>query len=211
MKNWHGWRRRKPSRRVLWLPLFVGYFTVSQGILRKYGGKKKIFQLKTVYGNTQESPTLMQAYWRSMGYLMSSWTYMVGFILPLFRKDNLALHDLLCGSHVVQSQGSRKRRTECATARVSPACSCSSDENSPHARRPRFGSNRYRPVIPCVNFTWVLMAFAHNSSRNDNFDTSRPATYFLTFVGHSHIDAHLLSCIFTRSTYYVGMPRSSRP
>jgi uncharacterized RDD family membrane protein YckC len=81
---------------------FISYFTFSVGIFGNTVGKKTM-NLKVVYqkDGLEVSPTLRQAYWRSMGYLMSSWTYMIGFILPYFRKDKLALHDLLCGSRVV--------------------------------------------------------------------------------------------------------------
>ena len=82
---------------------FISYFTFSVGVFGNTVGKE-IMKLKVVYETDGVSthPTLRQAYWRSMAYLMSSWTYMIGFILPWFRKDKLALHDLVCGSRVVQ-------------------------------------------------------------------------------------------------------------
>jgi uncharacterized RDD family membrane protein YckC len=81
---------------------FISYFTFSVGVFGNTVGKE-VMHLKVVYekDGAEVSPTLRQAYWRSMAYLMSSWTYMIGFILPYFRKDKLALHDLLCGSRVV--------------------------------------------------------------------------------------------------------------
>jgi len=82
---------------------FISYFTFSVGVFGNTAGKE-IMKLKVIYESDGVSthPTLRQAYWRSMAYLMSSWTYMIGFILPWFRKDKLALHDLVCGSRVVQ-------------------------------------------------------------------------------------------------------------
>jgi uncharacterized RDD family membrane protein YckC len=82
---------------------FITYFTFSVGVFGNTLGKY-LFKIETVYERDGlfQKPTLKQAYWRSMGYLMSSWTYMIGFIIPWFRTDNLALHDLLCGSRVVE-------------------------------------------------------------------------------------------------------------
>jgi uncharacterized RDD family membrane protein YckC len=80
---------------------FIGYFTISLGLFGNTLGKHLVgIEIRTGHGHKL---TLSQAYWRSMAYLMSSWTYMIGFILPWFRKDMMALHDLLCGTRVVQS------------------------------------------------------------------------------------------------------------
>lgn len=87
---------------------FIGYFTVSVGLFGNTVGKK-VVGLKLIKEKTGEVLTMKDAYWRSMGYLMSSWTYMIGFILPLFREDKLALHDLLCGTRVVQQDTSGER------------------------------------------------------------------------------------------------------
>lgn len=81
---------------------FLGYFTLSLGLFGNTLGKR-VMGLRVVKSSTQESLTMPEAYWRAMGYLMSSWTYMIGFILPWFRSDKLALHDLLCGTQVVRS------------------------------------------------------------------------------------------------------------
>ena len=92
---------------------FVVYFTFSVGLFGNTWGKE-IMGLKVVYhqDGKAHAPTLRQAYWRSMAYLMSSWTYMIGFILPYFRKDRLALHDLLCGSQVVTQAGSESENAQ---------------------------------------------------------------------------------------------------
>jgi uncharacterized RDD family membrane protein YckC len=98
----------KPSEdTVLFLSQFCGgfffliYFTLSVGLFGNTVGKH-LMQLKVIHQKTGEGLTLSQAYWRSMGYLMSSWTYMIGFTLPLFREDKRALHDLLCDTLVVK-------------------------------------------------------------------------------------------------------------
>ena len=81
---------------------FLSYFTLSIGLFGNTVGKS-VFKLKIIHENTGKKLTMPQAYWRSMSYLMSSWTYMVGFILPWFRSDKKALHDLLCGTLVVKA------------------------------------------------------------------------------------------------------------
>ena len=80
---------------------FIGYFTFSVGLFGNTVGKR-IMNIKVVKELADRPLTLGEAYWRSLAYLMSSWTYMIGFILPWFRKDKKALHDLLCGTRVVQ-------------------------------------------------------------------------------------------------------------
>ncbi len=80
---------------------FIGYFTASVGFYGNTYGKY-LLKLKVLNGKTGKPLTLVQAYWRTMGYLMSSWTYMIGFILPWIREDRRALHDLLCDTLVVQ-------------------------------------------------------------------------------------------------------------
>jgi uncharacterized RDD family membrane protein YckC len=81
---------------------FVGYFTLSVGLFGNTVGKR-LLNIKIIFEGTHRPPTLPQAYWRAMAYLMSSWTYAIGFILPWFRKDMKALHDLLCNTRVVSS------------------------------------------------------------------------------------------------------------
>lgn len=78
---------------------FIGYFTLSIGIFGNTLGKS-LCKIHVRKEDGHRPLTLVEAYWRSMGYLMSSWTYMIGFILPYFRKDMKALHDLLCGTLV---------------------------------------------------------------------------------------------------------------
>jgi uncharacterized RDD family membrane protein YckC len=78
---------------------FIGYFSMVQGIWGQTVGKY-LMKIITLNSQTHQPLTLRESYWRSLSYLLSSWTYGVGFILPLFRKDKAALHDLLCGSLV---------------------------------------------------------------------------------------------------------------
>lgn len=88
---------------------FVGYFTFVQGLSGTTIGKR-FFKIQVVDGITHKPVGIKKAYWRSLAYVLSSWTYCVGFILPLFRKDKLTLHDLLCNTLVV-SKGKNAEQT----------------------------------------------------------------------------------------------------
>jgi uncharacterized RDD family membrane protein YckC len=89
---------------------FLGYFTLSVGLFGNTAGKHYM-GIKIINEKTGRPLTLPESYWRAMAYLMSSWTYMIGFIIPWFRADRKALHDLLCGTRVVPST-----RSEAQTA-----------------------------------------------------------------------------------------------
>jgi len=81
--------------------LFVSYFTFSTGLFGNTLGKH-LLNLQVIDEIQGQPIKMKKAYWRSLAYLMSSWTYMIGFIIPWFRTDRKALHDLLCGTRVVQ-------------------------------------------------------------------------------------------------------------
>ncbi|MBK9295172.1 MAG: RDD family protein [Oligoflexia bacterium] len=79
---------------------FIGYFSMWQGLTGQTIGKK-MMNIIVIKSKTHKPLTLKESYWRSLSYLLSSWTYGIGFLLPLVRKDRLALHDLLCSTQVV--------------------------------------------------------------------------------------------------------------
>ncbi len=79
--------------------LFIGYFTVSIGVFGNSIGKNAM-KLQIISEITGKKLTAMQAFQRSLGYLLSSWTYLVGFLMAYFRKDKKALHDLVCATNV---------------------------------------------------------------------------------------------------------------
>jgi uncharacterized RDD family membrane protein YckC len=87
---------------------FISYFTFCQGYLHSTAGKS-LMKLQVYYGPHRTQLTLKQAYFRSLGYILSSWTYGIGFILPFFRKDKLTLHDLLCNTRVVELKSTAER------------------------------------------------------------------------------------------------------
>jgi uncharacterized RDD family membrane protein YckC len=82
---------------------FIAYFSVTAGVFGNTLGKY-MMRIQTVDDKARPIG-LKLALARTITYLaaaaMSSW-YIIGFILPWFRKDKKALHDLLCGTQVVQ-------------------------------------------------------------------------------------------------------------
>jgi len=55
---------------------------------------KKAYGIKVVIYKTQEKVSFIGGVWRFVAFLLSA-TSIVGLLLPFFRKDNKALHDLL--------------------------------------------------------------------------------------------------------------------
>ncbi|MCC6276574.1 MAG: RDD family protein [Oligoflexia bacterium] len=81
---------------------FLGYFTLSVGLFGNTLGKN-LLGLVIIKNSTGKRLSLIDSYWRSLAYLLSSWTYMVGFMLPWFRKDKRALHDLVCDTQLARA------------------------------------------------------------------------------------------------------------
>ena len=58
---------------------------------------KKAYEIKVVNYNTLEKLSFTSAFIRFIAFLFSA-TIIVGLLFPFFRKDNKALHDLICSS-----------------------------------------------------------------------------------------------------------------
>ena len=65
---------------------------------------KKIVKIKIVDAKTFEDITNVQAITRSLGYIVSTIPFLLGFLMVAVRKDKRALHDLLAGTVVVHEQ-----------------------------------------------------------------------------------------------------------
>lgn len=90
--------------------LFFGYFSISVGVFGNSVGKYYLNILAVdKFGNPL---TMRKSYIRSVAYLLSSWTYFIGFLLPFFRKDRLALHDLVCETKVVDLENEIEVQTQ---------------------------------------------------------------------------------------------------
>ncbi|SFV55585.1 Putative integral membrane protein [hydrothermal vent metagenome] len=63
---------------------------------------KKAYDIKVVDYKTQENLSFMIALCRFFAFLFSA-TIIIGLLVPFFRKDNKALHDLICGTIEIKS------------------------------------------------------------------------------------------------------------
>jgi uncharacterized RDD family membrane protein YckC len=90
--------------------IFIGYFTLSVGIFGNSLGKRAT-NIQTLHDTTHQPLTLWQAFQRSLAYLLSSWTYLIGFFIAYFRHDQKALHDLVCGTYVIDRAALHKQAT----------------------------------------------------------------------------------------------------
>ncbi|MCO5141544.1 MAG: RDD family protein [Oligoflexia bacterium] len=83
------------------LVVYISYFTISFWSYGKTIGKS-FFKLSVVSEKDDEL-TFGQSLGRSFAYLLSGQlTLGIGFLLPLFREDKKALHDLLAKTKVIR-------------------------------------------------------------------------------------------------------------
>ena len=68
---------------------------------------KKAYTIKVVDVNTKENIGFIRALCRFIAFLFSA-TIFLGLLVPFYRKDNRALHDLLCSTLVINSKDSGK-------------------------------------------------------------------------------------------------------
>ena len=81
--------------------IYLSYFTIAHWYAGRTVGKW-LWGLRVTHQGGDLS--LPRAFGRSLGYLVSGQlTLCVGFLLPLFRRDGLALHDLLLRTEVVRA------------------------------------------------------------------------------------------------------------
>ncbi len=62
---------------------------------------KKIVHVKVVDAKTFQDINNKQAIIRSIGYIASTLTFLVGFFMAAFREDKRGLHDLIAGTAVI--------------------------------------------------------------------------------------------------------------
>ena len=62
---------------------------------------KKLVHIKVVDSKTFEDIDNKQAITRSIGYIVSTLAFLIGFIMVAFKKDKRGLHDLLAGTAVI--------------------------------------------------------------------------------------------------------------
>ena len=83
---------------------FIVLITVSMIFWKKWRGAtpgKRFANIKIVDAKTFRGIDNKQAITRSFGYLVSTFTFLIGFLMVLFREDKRGLHDLLAGTAVI--------------------------------------------------------------------------------------------------------------
>ena len=95
----------QPKTSLRWELLFeMSVLLVTIIFWRRWRGAtpgKKFVHIKIVDAKTFKDITNTQALTRSFGYLASTFSFLLGFIMVAFRKDKRALHDILAGTIVV--------------------------------------------------------------------------------------------------------------
>jgi len=66
---------------------------------------KKLVHIKIVDAKTFQDINNKQAITRSLGYIASTFSFLIGFIMVAFRKDKRGLHDLLAQTAVIYEEG----------------------------------------------------------------------------------------------------------
>ena len=98
----------QPQTSLKWELLFeVSVLVVTVLFWRRWRGAtpgKKVVHIKIVDAATFSDIDNKQAITRSLGYIVSTFTLLIGFIMVAFRKDKRGLHDLLAGTCVVYDE-----------------------------------------------------------------------------------------------------------
>ena len=95
----------QPQTSFMWELLFE-FSTLVVTILfwNKWRGAtpgKKFVHIKIVDAKSFEDINNKQAITRSLGYIPSTFLFMIGFIMVAFRADKRSLHDLIAGTSVI--------------------------------------------------------------------------------------------------------------
>ena len=98
----------QPTTSLKWELLFeVSVLIITIVFWRKWRGAtpgKKFVHIKIVDAKTFEDINNKQAITRSIGYIASTFTFLIGFIMVGIRKDKRGLHDLLGGTAVIYDE-----------------------------------------------------------------------------------------------------------
>ncbi|PHS58302.1 MAG: transporter [Sulfurimonas sp.] len=95
----------QPQMSLRWELLFeVSVLLVTILFWKRWRGAtpgKKFVHIKIVDAKTFKDIDNKQAITRSLGYLASTFSFLIGFIIVAFRKDKRGLHDLLASTVVI--------------------------------------------------------------------------------------------------------------
>lgn len=99
----------QPQMSIKWELLFeVSVLIVTVLFWKKWRGAtpgKRFCHIKIVDSKTFKDINNKQAITRSFGYIVSTFTLLIGFIMVAFRKDKRGLHDLLAETSVIYDEG----------------------------------------------------------------------------------------------------------
>jgi len=95
----------QPQMSMRWELLFeTSVLLITMVFWKKWRGAtpgKKFVHIKIVDAKTLKDINNKQAVIRTVGYLASTFSFLVGFVMVAFRKDKRGLHDLLAGTIVI--------------------------------------------------------------------------------------------------------------
>ncbi len=95
----------QPQTSLKWELLFeVSVLVITMLFWKRWKGAtpgKKFVHVKIVDAKTYDEITNKQAITRSFGYIVSTFTFLIGFLMVAYRKDKRGLHDLLAGTVVI--------------------------------------------------------------------------------------------------------------
>ena len=95
----------QPQMSMKWELLFeVAVLLITMIFWRRWHSAtpgKKYVHIKVVDANTLKDIDNKQAITRSIGYIVSTLTLLIGFFMVAFRKDKRGLHDLLASTSVI--------------------------------------------------------------------------------------------------------------
>ncbi|RUM63909.1 MAG: RDD family protein [Sulfurimonas sp.] len=97
-----------PQTSLRWELLFeVSILLITMLFWKRYKGAtpgKRFVHIKIVDAKSFDDITNKQAITRSIGYIASTFSFLIGFIMVVFRDDKRGLHDLLAGTVVIYDE-----------------------------------------------------------------------------------------------------------
>lgn len=98
----------QPTKSLRWELLFeVSVLLTTMIFWRRWRGAtpgKKFVHIKIVDAKTFQDIDNRQALTRTFGYIASTFSFLLGFLMVAFRKDKRGLHDLLAGTAVIYEE-----------------------------------------------------------------------------------------------------------
>ena len=95
----------QPQTSLKWELLFeISVLVVTMIFWKRWRGAtpgKKLVHIKIVDSKTFQDIDNKQAITRSIGYIVSTLAFLIGFLMVAFRKDKRGLHDLLADTVVI--------------------------------------------------------------------------------------------------------------